>query len=288
MTPQETQRLREALESIIGACGSIKGIAEAALAVPEATPALPALDDEAAWKTCPQCKRTNSVATWEKFSGKCPNCNDLFEKEQYYATGYTREELKGMHPTVELRGALERIKKIANGEELTEFDDTAQLNKVGGIADDALAAPEATPGGTQRLRELDSIIREAQRLFAKGTVGEQQITHPLQEFRAALAAPEATETLLNQRLFDLVRYKRSELHEDGLITDEEYATLAQEHGAVKRLEDYDAALAAIRAAAPAPEAKTERYRCTFCDGEHLEQECPNKCTPAQAAPEATR
>lgn len=50
---------------------------------------------------------------------------------------------------------------------------------------------------------------------------------------------------LNQRLFDLVRYMRTELHVAGLITDDEYAALAQEHAAVARLEDYDAAIAKI-------------------------------------------
>jgi len=43
----------------------------------------------------------------------------------------------------------------------------------------------------------------------------------------------------NLRLLDLVRYQRSELHEAGLITDEEYASLASEKGSVSRLESYD-------------------------------------------------
>jgi hypothetical protein len=51
----------------------------------------------------------------------------------------------------------------------------------------------------------------------------------------------------HQRLFDLVRYMRSELHEAELITDEEYAWLAAEAPMAKgsgspsprRLEDYD-------------------------------------------------
>ena len=47
-------------------------------------------------------------------------------------------------------------------------------------------------------------------------------------------------TLTNQRLFDLVRYMRSELHDAELITDEEYVMLASEHASVQRLEDYDA------------------------------------------------
>lgn len=45
---------------------------------------------------------------------------------------------------------------------------------------------------------------------------------------------------LNQRVHDLVRFMRSELHREGLITDEEYAGLASDsYGVVKRLEDYD-------------------------------------------------
>ena len=46
-------------------------------------------------------------------------------------------------------------------------------------------------------------------------------------------------SLTNQRLFDLVRHQRIELHTEGLITDEEYAMLASEHASVRRLEDYD-------------------------------------------------
>jgi transposase len=43
----------------------------------------------------------------------------------------------------------------------------------------------------------------------------------------------------NTRLFDLVRYSRAELHESGLITDEEYVMLASDSASVERLEDYD-------------------------------------------------
>jgi hypothetical protein len=42
-----------------------------------------------------------------------------------------------------------------------------------------------------------------------------------------------------ERLFDLVRYVRGELHQADLITDEEYAELAKYQGSVKRLETYD-------------------------------------------------
>lgn len=49
-----------------------------------------------------------------------------------------------------------------------------------------------------------------------------------------------------QRLHDLVRYKRSELLNDDLISMDEYAELAQDHAAVARLEGYDSALKKIR------------------------------------------
>ncbi len=42
-----------------------------------------------------------------------------------------------------------------------------------------------------------------------------------------------------QRLTDLVRYQRHEIHTTGLISDEEYSELAQVPGAVARLESYD-------------------------------------------------
>lgn len=41
------------------------------------------------------------------------------------------------------------------------------------------------------------------------------------------------------RLVDLVRHQREELHEVGLLTDDEYAALASEPGSVERLSSYD-------------------------------------------------
>lgn len=49
-----------------------------------------------------------------------------------------------------------------------------------------------------------------------------------------------------ERLFDLVRWARSELHEAKLITDEEYAMLVREKGSVKRLESYDELAARLK------------------------------------------
>lgn len=50
----------------------------------------------------------------------------------------------------------------------------------------------------------------------------------------------------NQRLFDLVRQCRSQLHTDNLISDDEYYELALEHGAVARLETYDRIIAQFK------------------------------------------
>lgn len=55
-------------------------------------------------------------------------------------------------------------------------------------------------------------------------------------------------TFTNQRLYDLVRQQRMELHAADLITNEEYAELAFEHSAVARLEDYDGIRAELAAA----------------------------------------
>lgn len=54
--------------------------------------------------------------------------------------------------------------------------------------------------------------------------------------------PTADAINTNKRLFDLVRYMRSPLHEGGLISDKEYFWLASGCGETKsaqRLEDYD-------------------------------------------------
>ena len=49
----------------------------------------------------------------------------------------------------------------------------------------------------------------------------------------------------SQRMWDLVRYQRDELHEANLISDDEYALLAKDHAGVKRLESYDAVRASV-------------------------------------------
>lgn len=49
----------------------------------------------------------------------------------------------------------------------------------------------------------------------------------------------------NQRMWDLIRFCRGELHSEDLITDEEFCELAKDHAAVKRLEDYDKRVTAM-------------------------------------------
>jgi hypothetical protein len=63
----------------------------------------------------------------------------------------------------------------------------------------------------------------------------------------ALLCQIETLTDTNKRLGDLVRHQRSELHDAELITDEEYAALAEDHAAVARLEGYDALRAKLGA-----------------------------------------
>lgn len=88
---------------------------------------------------------------------------------------------------------------------------------------------------------------------------------------ARVEAMEPAKLNTNQRLWDLVRQQRMELHRDRLITDEEYAVLAA-YGGARRLEDYDAlrdlalrALLALRRAKEYPAAH-HTSRCTKSTG----------------------
>ena len=64
-----------------------------------------------------------------------------------------------------------------------------------------------------------------------------------------------------QRLRDLVRQQRSELHDANLISDEEYAALAMDGGAVPRLMGYDEMRTQL--AAQAERVELEAYQAGF-------------------------
>jgi hypothetical protein len=76
---------------------------------------------------------------------------------------------------------------------------------------------------------------------------------------------QTTASFDNVRLFDLVRYMRAELHDEGLITDSEYVAIEMEKGSVKRLEDYDNAQSELSALRKELEgAIRERDACHEC------------------------
>jgi len=101
----------------------------------------------------------------------------------------------------------------------------------------------------------------ARNLELAGTPFGKQLAEVEAERDAALAE--------NQRLADLVRHCRAELHEDGLITNEEYATLLADSGSVARLEGYDALRERVEAleAAVCPKCAIEALLPTAPSGE---------------------
>jgi hypothetical protein len=40
------------------------------------------------WRKCSQCKREFSLQSWQKNDGKCPNCDDIFDKEDREASEF--------------------------------------------------------------------------------------------------------------------------------------------------------------------------------------------------------
>lgn len=92
---------------------------------------------------------------------------------------------------------------------------------------------------------------------------DDHIAH-CERVEAELAAAERTAVRL-ERMSDLVRYKRAELHNDGLISDEEYAEICQDHAAVARLEGYDAIKEELKEARAVVQKfmdlEYSRYRC---------------------------
>ena len=66
-----------------------------------------------------------------------------------------------------------------------------------------------------------------------------------------------------QRLWDFVRCFRSELHEDGLITNEEYMQLLQDTKSRSRLDSYAARVKEARALAEVLKAENKRLRAAI-------------------------
>lgn len=96
-------------------------------------------------------------------------------------------------------------------------------------------------------RRLETLQRRAaflkQRIEAEP---ERDLNFDKAEHSATLWAIDAINE--NERLRDLVRYCRHQLHDEGLITSEELAVLALSPDgveSVKRLENYDAMMAQI-------------------------------------------
>lgn len=90
---------------------------------------------------------------------------------------------------------------------------------------------------------------DAENFLAWSWVEEDGRGYRVRVSRGEALEPESLATKLTEerdtaraesaRLRDLVRYQRGELFDAGLLTREEYAALAGDHGAVARLESYD-------------------------------------------------
>lgn len=102
---------------------------------------------------------------------------------------------------------------------------------------------ERTPQQRHK-RRLEALQRRAdflrQRIEAEP---HRDLNFDKQERSATLWAIDAINE--NERLRDLVRYCRHQLHEENLITDEEFAALLDDGESVARLENYDAMMAQI-------------------------------------------
>jgi len=107
---------------------------------------------------------------------------------------------------------------------------------------------ERTPA-QRHARRLAALQRRADFLQQRIEAEPNRDLHfDRQERSATLWAIECINE--NQRLRDLVRYARHFLHEENLITDEEFAAIVAVDDAVesvRRLENYDAMLAQIEA-----------------------------------------
>jgi len=106
------------------------------------------------------------------------------------------------------------------------------------------------------------------------------VMHILMPLRLAITTATAPLEKQNQRLFDLVRYQRAELHEAGLISDQEYVDLVTEldgkmKGSIARLESYDQ-LQQSNTKLTERVKELEETNTTLKDWEHIRQDRDNR------------
>lgn len=88
--------------------------------------------------------------------------------------------------------------------------------------------------------QMEMALADAEEKGSRGFIGPA----PAQPSASEGERVEQVESSL-QRMSDLVRYARHFLHNEGLISDDEYAELVQMKGAVSRLEGYERAVARL-------------------------------------------
>lgn len=99
----------------------------------------------------------------------------------------------------------------------------------------------ATPSSVARIQaQAKQLAAEVDELRDREvSVGSMDDFADMAKQLAALREENERLKSSRQRLFDLVRHCRIELHDEGLITDEEYAILADDPDSLSRLHGYD-------------------------------------------------
>jgi hypothetical protein len=127
------------------------------------------------------------------------------------------------------------------------YEETIQALKHGRSYHDYLANKvDGTfiPRAIARIREQDGELKQANARLREMGSQEEDLECEIERLSGA-----------EVRLRDLVRHQRGPLHDAGLLTDDEYAALAGDHGAVARLEGYDALREQLRTL----ESRLRRY-----------------------------
>jgi DNA repair ATPase RecN len=86
--------------------------------------------------------------------------------------------------------------------------------------------------------ECERVISHLKQLYSARSSYAYDLTFNWSWMKQIIDALDSSEQTI-QRLHDLVRYQRQELFEEQLITEDEYAELAEDHPSVARLEGYD-------------------------------------------------